>query len=118
MRCAIALRALDGTRSRRPMMISGAPLPATKVVEKGGHYVLALKGNQGTLFDDVRLYLDDPGHASALLVSKRVVDGDHGRIGPARPSSAAGSTGLRNTSGLGCRRSARFYAPAHWGIGE
>ena len=53
---------------------------AAKVVEKGGDYVLALKGNQGTLFDDVRLYLEDPAHASALSISEPVVDGDHGRI--------------------------------------
>jgi DDE family transposase len=39
---------------------------ATRVVEKGGDYVLALKGNQSTLFDDVRLYLDDPAHAPAM----------------------------------------------------
>ncbi len=53
---------------------------AAKVVEKGGDYVLALKGNQGTLFEDVRLYLDDPVHAPALSASEPEVDGDHGRI--------------------------------------
>ena len=53
---------------------------AAKVVDKGGNYVLALKGNQGTLFDDVRLYLEDPVHAPALSISEPVVDGDHGRI--------------------------------------
>lgn len=53
---------------------------SAKVVEKGGDYVLALKGNQGTLFEDVRLYLDDPAHAPALLVSEPAVDGGHGRI--------------------------------------
>ena len=53
---------------------------AAKVVEKGGDYVLALKGNQGTLFEDVRLYLDDPVHAAALSPSEPEVDGDHGRI--------------------------------------
>jgi len=53
---------------------------AAKVVEKGGDYVLALKGNQSTLFDDVRLYLDDPAHAPSLAVSEPDVDADHGRI--------------------------------------
>jgi predicted transposase YbfD/YdcC len=53
---------------------------AAKVIEKGGDYVLALKGNQTTLFEDVRLYLDDPAHASALAVSEAEVDADHGRI--------------------------------------
>src|SRR5271167_3439662 len=33
---------------------------ARKIVEKGGDYALALKGNQGTLHDDVRRFLDDP----------------------------------------------------------
>jgi predicted transposase YbfD/YdcC len=42
--------------------------------------VLALKGNQGSLLDDVRLYFDDPAHAPELLVSQPEVDGDHGRI--------------------------------------
>ena len=52
---------------------------AAQVVEQGGDYVLALKGDQGTLHDDVSLYLDDPAHAPALR-SSREVDGDHGRI--------------------------------------
>ena len=50
---------------------------AQQVVEQGGDYVLALKGNQGTLHDDVRLFLDDP---ATPLRSARGVDGDHGRI--------------------------------------
>ena len=29
-------------------------------MDQGGDYALALKGNQGTLHDDVRLFLDDP----------------------------------------------------------
>jgi len=32
---------------------------ARKVKEKGGEYVLSLKGNQGTLHEDVTLFLDD-----------------------------------------------------------
>jgi predicted transposase YbfD/YdcC len=57
---------------------------ARKIVEKGGDYALALKGNQGTLHDDVRLdrlwrsSLDDPKCEAS--VSKPTVDGDHGRI--------------------------------------
>ena len=42
------------------------------------HYALALKGNQGTLHDDVRTFLDDP--ETELSVSNSTVDGDHGRI--------------------------------------
>ncbi len=33
---------------------------AEQVLRRGGDYVLALKGNQGTLHDDVRTLLDDP----------------------------------------------------------
>ena len=51
---------------------------AGKIVEKGGDYALALKGNQGTLHDDVRRLLDDPKFGAS--VSKPTIDGDHGRI--------------------------------------
>ena len=33
---------------------------ARQIVDQGGDYALALKGNQGTLHDDVRRFLDDP----------------------------------------------------------
>ena len=49
-----------------------------QIVEQGGDYVLALKGNQGTLHDDVRRFLEDP-HRPAE-VSHTTVDADHGRI--------------------------------------
>ncbi len=32
---------------------------AAKIIEKKGHYVFGLKGNQGSLHDDVKRYLDD-----------------------------------------------------------
>jgi len=51
---------------------------AEQIVEQGGDYALALKGNQGTLHDDVRLHLDDP--ASDVETSEPVVEADHGRI--------------------------------------
>jgi len=51
---------------------------ARTIVDKGGDYALALKGNQGTLHDDVRRFLDDP--ACGAKVSEPTVDGDHGRI--------------------------------------
>jgi len=53
---------------------------ATQVVAQGGDYVLALKGNQGTLQADASLYLDDPAHAAMLASSDPEVEGDHGRI--------------------------------------
>jgi predicted transposase YbfD/YdcC len=50
---------------------------AAQVIEQGGDYVLALKANQGTLFADVQLFVDDPKTPLAWAES---VDGDHGRI--------------------------------------
>ena len=37
---------------------------AQQIVDQSGDYVLALKGNQGTLHDDVSLYLNDPAAGS------------------------------------------------------
>lgn len=51
---------------------------AQQIVDQGGDYVLALKGNQGTLHADVSLFLDDPKAVADSAPS--AVDGDHGRI--------------------------------------
>jgi predicted transposase YbfD/YdcC len=51
---------------------------ARQIVDQGGDYALALKGNQGTLHDDVRRFLDDP--AAEKVTAPAAVDGDHGRI--------------------------------------
>lgn len=51
---------------------------AQQIVDQGGDFVLALKGNQGTLHDDVSTYLDDP--ACRDTDTARTVDGDNGRI--------------------------------------
>jgi predicted transposase YbfD/YdcC len=51
---------------------------AAQIVEQGGDYALALKGNQGTLHEDVVLLVDDPETKSAT--AQPVVDADHGRI--------------------------------------
>src|SRR5689334_21057904 len=51
---------------------------AQQIVDQGGDYAMALKGNQGTLHDDVRTFLDDPARPAAASV--QTVDGDHGRI--------------------------------------
>lgn len=51
---------------------------AQQIVDQGGDYALALKGNQGTLHDDVSTYLDDP--ASKTTTVEPTVDADHGRI--------------------------------------
>ena len=51
---------------------------AEQIVEQKGDYALALKGNQGTLEEDVVLLLNDPD--TQAETSKPVVDADHGRI--------------------------------------
>jgi len=51
---------------------------ARQIVEQGGDYALALKGNQGNLHEDVRRYLDDP--AAETETMRPVVEADHGRI--------------------------------------
>ena len=50
---------------------------AQQVIDQRGDYVLALKGNQGTLHDDVRRFLDDP---ETVLASATETDKGHGRI--------------------------------------
>lgn len=51
---------------------------AQAVLDRGGDYLLALKDNQTSLYDEVRRYLDDPSakHHSHF----ETTDGDHGRI--------------------------------------
>lgn len=51
---------------------------ARQIVEQRGDYVMALKGNQGSLHDDVQRFLDDP--VSQTVSARPTVDGDHGRI--------------------------------------
>lgn len=51
---------------------------AEQIVDQGGHYVLSLKRNQPTLFDDVARYFADP--EARVLACKPTVDADHGRI--------------------------------------
>jgi predicted transposase YbfD/YdcC len=51
---------------------------AQQIVDQRGDYALALKGNQGTLHDDVSRFLDDPN--SKVSRTAAAVDGDHGRI--------------------------------------
>jgi predicted transposase YbfD/YdcC len=51
---------------------------AQQIVDGEGDYALALKGNQGTLYDDVRLLLDDL--AGKAITTVPVFEGDLGRI--------------------------------------
>ena len=49
-----------------------------QIVGQGGDYVIALKGNQGSLHDDVRLFLEDPDRPGDPIHT--TVDAGHGRI--------------------------------------
>lgn len=54
---------------------------ARQIVAQGGDYVLALKGNQGSLQEDVQLYLEQQlNQATTMLLYHETVDKDHGRI--------------------------------------
>jgi predicted transposase YbfD/YdcC len=54
-----------------------------KIIEKKADYVFALKGNQGTLRNDVELFVAEQkanGFKDANISWDETVDGDHGRI--------------------------------------
>jgi len=56
---------------------------AAKIVDRKADYVLALKGNQGTLREDVELFAAEQkakGFADTKVSRHQTVDGDHGRI--------------------------------------
>src|SRR5436305_5962236 len=56
---------------------------AGKIMEKKADYVLALKGNQGTLREDVELFATEQKAKSfkdTIVSRHQTVDGDHGRI--------------------------------------
>jgi predicted transposase YbfD/YdcC len=54
---------------------------AGKIIVKGGDYLLALKGNQSNLHDDVRLHFEQTAPASlARMTRDESVDKGHGRI--------------------------------------
>jgi predicted transposase YbfD/YdcC len=56
---------------------------AQTIIDKKADYILALKGNQGTLKDDVKLFVDEQkavDFKDAKVSRDKTVDGDHGRI--------------------------------------
>ena len=56
---------------------------AQKIIDRQADYVLALKGNQGTLREDVGLFAKEQkkkGFSDTVVTTARTVDGDHGRI--------------------------------------
>jgi predicted transposase YbfD/YdcC len=56
---------------------------ARKIIDKKADYVIALKGNQGTLHEDVELFVAEQkakGFQDTTISRDETVDGDHGRI--------------------------------------
>ena len=56
---------------------------AQKIIDKKADYVLALKGNQGSLHEDVKLFIAEQtakNFEDATISRDRSVDADHGRI--------------------------------------
>lgn len=56
---------------------------AEQILNKKAHYVLALKGNQGTLREDVEVFAAEQkanGFKDTKISRHKTVDGDHGRI--------------------------------------
>ena len=56
---------------------------AAKIIDKKADYVLALKGNQGSLREDVEVFVAEQkanGFMDTTISQNETVDGDHGRI--------------------------------------
>ena len=56
---------------------------ATKIIDKKADYIVALKGNQGTLREDVEVFVDEQKalkYKDTTISTHETVDGDHGRI--------------------------------------
>ena len=56
---------------------------AAQIIRQGGDYVLALKGNQSTLHEDVKSFFEDAALEADPDISwqrEQTTDGDHGRV--------------------------------------
>ena len=56
---------------------------ARKIIEKKADYIVALKGNQGTLREDVEVFVDEQKtlkYRDTKISTHETVDADHGRI--------------------------------------
>jgi predicted transposase YbfD/YdcC len=89
---------------------------AAKILEKGGQYVLAVKGNQGTLHEDIKLFLDDcveRGFKRVEYDCYEQLEKGHGRIETRRTWTTGevewlnkrhGWPGLRSIAVMDCQR--------------
>ncbi|HJQ24347.1 MAG TPA: ISAs1 family transposase [Blastocatellia bacterium] len=72
---------------------------AAKIVEKEADYVLAVKGNQGNLFEDVVGYFDwalKNAFQETAYTTEQTVDGEHGRLEVRRYYASDDIAWLRN----------------------
>jgi predicted transposase YbfD/YdcC len=56
---------------------------AQRIIEREGEYVLALKGNQGTLYNDIKLFMDsiiDKELKEVVHQTAEMIEKNHGRI--------------------------------------
>ena len=83
---------------------------AQQIVDQGGDYCLALKGNQGTLHHDVARHVDDLDSETTTM--EPVVDGDHGRIETRTAAVVTRSDGWPTTAGPASQPSVRWSAAA------
>ena len=91
---------------------------ARAVTAAGGDHVPTLKGNQGALYEDMKLYPDDPVR-DGICLCRRDVDGGHGRIKTRTVGVAHDIDRLREgTDGPGRRPSERWPPCAGPGPGR
>jgi predicted transposase YbfD/YdcC len=51
-----------------------------KIIEHGGNYVFGLKGNQKTLYEDIKLFIDNPPSRDSIEIFDAPTEKGHGRI--------------------------------------
>jgi predicted transposase YbfD/YdcC len=68
---------------------------AEQILQGGGQFVLGLKGNQGTLHDDVRTWFESPPHGSQCEIVEQA-DKGHGRVEHRRVSLSSDIQWLRD----------------------
>ena len=89
---------------------------AQQILDKKADYVLALKGNQGTLREDVELFAAEQranGFKDAKISRHQTVDGDHGRMRPEPTPRSMTWPGSRNAMvGRDCKASSWLRARA------
>ena len=72
-----------------------------QIIDQKGDYVLALKGNQGSLHEDVAVFAAEQkarNFADTKISQDTTIDGNHGRIETRTPPSSMISDGCGNAT--------------------